>query len=551
MRDAMELIEDQEQRAVMARAFIKQDQLDAVQLLSDLKYLDAKAFDSDSASSDELKAAIHQFRIECRSALASPSIFSNFRALWAKADVQTESQSKLSQSELLLLKQMTGLEGELVFKAIPVKVDVCYRVALYRFSVYGLSKISPNADKLSQQLNTLSGIVDQFKHEKGLVDFLNVLGNQKKVSEFCESSRFTTEGFIGPIFFFNVKKAKQFYKLTGDKIKLNKSKDFLDVVSATSVKTTLQKVLKSPGSKDQIKSYITYTSENKFMLRVLQVKLWVLGLYQGKLDYDFGIESVEALKQLLDLVFKQSDEEELKNILFVANSSQCVVNFQYLLDKHIKPLEAKGSDLALDNYYELIEGEYGQHENEEVRDEAVKLNQTIEDSLLNHAKALHTLKQPKRMYKGKGGFRKFLSRAFKLLKNAAKKIVAFIQKLIKLMGKVVKFIFEEIKEAFLTFKRGLVFLFGKRKVKVDSALYSDYDFDFDGHTLLVQSVSAGQLTSHTQEVQLRAQALYPTIRFVTEVIKWGANLSTPMGWVNVLIKMASMLKDLIRGKLKD
>lgn len=549
--DVLELIPETE-RPTFARALIKQDRLDAIQLLSDLKYLPKRAFEDGIISNEEFKLAIAQFRDECHQSLTEKDNCSNFQQLWDESLINSAiyEEGKLSQEEILLLKDLTALEGEFVFNQSPHSVSIAYRVAIYRFRIYSLiaPHLRPSESLFEAHINTFGQVLQQYKFEGDLHEFLNILGDQLLMSDFCKNSSFSTEGFIGPIFFFRVnhKNARRFNRLTGDRVRLTKPRDFLDGIQARKLQSSLRKVL-SRKPKKQIDNYIL-SNENMFMLRVLQIKLWVLGLYQGKLDHEFGPDTLDALKQFLEMIFEDSQkgEEDLKNILFVINKDQCLINFQYLLENHIMPLETQDEEEnPYEDYYQLLEGDYIDNENQKIRNAAKKLDRELQSNLIAHSQKLITLKKPQRVYKGKRGFKKLISKLTRAIKKVAGKLLGLIRALIKLLAKTIKFIFDEIKEALLTFKRGMSFLFGRRKVSTQQHIITDYDFDFDGHTLFVQDISTVTFSQHLKELQLRSAALYPSIRFVVEVIRWGIQFATGLAWYKILLKMAQLLKDLL------
>ncbi|WP_186757767.1 hypothetical protein [Echinicola salinicaeni] len=555
--DVLELV-PKDERTLLSKALIKQNALDTIQLLSDLYYLPRKAFEDETISNEELGMAIDLFRDECKICLEQKEADSNFRKIWQESMVNSAHfvTGKLSPEEILLLKDLTALEGELVFNNFPSQMGIGYRIAFYRFRTYSLisPQLKPNQAKFTLQKDLMEQVLRKYKYPGTLYDFLNILGDQFKLSEFCMHSNFSKKGFIGATFFFEVKnsKAKRFNKLTGKRLRFTKRKDFLSGIQNIALRKALDGILRQKPKK-QIDNYIK-SQENKFMLRVLQVKLWVLGLYQGKLDHDFGPLSLTALKEFLEMLFEQNkqNQDELKNILYIIKNDQCILNFQYLLEKYIIPIEDQEIEhKAYEEYYQILEGKHLEHESTKIRKEAKILDENFKSSLIDHSKKLIATKKPARIYKGKRGFNKFVSKITKWIKNIASKLLRLIKSLIKLLAKTIKQIFEEIKEAILTFRQGMSFLFGRRKIISHHQIITDYDFDFDGHSLLLSNKSEDFFQDHLKELRIRSNALYPSIRFATEVIKWGLRFATGLVWPKIFLKMAQILRNHMIRSAKD
>lgn len=566
MIDVIDLIPE-ERRSDFDQAFEKQDQLESLQLLSDLRYLPLKVFDNQFVSEDKFKGAIDKFRSEYEVAKEDRES-SNFHEIYNESlALDHEDSEKLSERDIFLLKSLTGLESELIISSVPVtsQVSLLSRVIIYRFRIYDLIKnFSPAASLTKENLNKIKSVVTNFEFQDSWIDFANMLANQQELSDFCiNSSRLNKLMFDTTIFFsIKSKNGKQFVKEFGSDVK-NLS-FFLRVLPEGKSKSSIKSLLSYPDKEEVSQDLITkiQVSENQFLLRVLQVKLWILGLYDGRLDHDFGPLTFKALNEyLLFLEDKPGfNRRELSKILYVLESNQCALNFEYLLIKHINPIEGiriKEKHSSVSQVYDFVLEEKNdiksikKSEKMKIEKGRKNLNKQLEHQLVEQAKSIVDGQRQRRQYKGRKGILKIFSKLFNLARKVVKTIIKLIKKLIDIIKKSIKIIFNEIKEAIQAFGRGLSFLFGKRIVSKHHSIKTDFDFDFDGITTLTSQPTEEKIKAHITAMKEKASAIYPTLKFIKIVIQWGIRLGAgPIGWIQIIIGIAKLFKDYLLTKLK-
>lgn len=565
VEDAFEIFEDTKVRDEFRQAFEKLDEIEVIQLLSDLKYLPRRAFDDGILDDSEKNRAIQRFREEYLEALSRPDS-SNLDEIQRESEIIEEEEelvNALTLREVFVLKEITGLDNELIIHDIEKnQSSLLSRVLLYRYRVYDcVSDVFPNHKLTSTVIQKLEKSAREIGFKGDWLAFGNLLANQQKLSAFCVSSPVLTNNVFGDCIFImtNSNDGREVIKELGGSIK--RKRRFLRTVASDAAKNIVSDFIYHNKPDEVIKEVKKYLKlkPNVFMRRVLQVKLWTMGLYQGRLDHDFGPLSIKALSDFLMTIIDNPNKgkEELGKILYNLRRDPCIVNINYLLRAHFIPVEMAEQPMeqsSVSQIFDFVLAEkmsvqsFKVKQRVEIKQETKDLTSSLKTELQNESKEIiqgetHTRR---RQYKAKKGIMKFFSKLFKFLKNAYTKLKKLFEKLFRLIKKVTSIIYNEIREAFQNFKHGLKFLFGKRIVKPTPFITTDYDFDFDGVTRIHAMPSTEDIEMHTKTIKRYSSAVYPTLNFVRIVIKWGLRFATgPIGWVKILVGIAKLFKEML------
>jgi hypothetical protein len=138
--EALDIFDDKKVKNEFDLAFNKLDEIEMIQLLSDLKYLPWKAFEDGIVQASEKINAIKRFRTEYADALNSPEM-SNLNQIKFSSEIIEEEEQlphQLSQREVHVLKELSGLDKELIIKDVKKEENsILSRVLIYRYRVYG------------------------------------------------------------------------------------------------------------------------------------------------------------------------------------------------------------------------------------------------------------------------------------------------------------------------------------------------------------------------------------------------------------------------------
>lgn len=568
MVEAFNVIKDNEVRNEFSEAFDKLDHIELIQLLSDLKYIPFKAFEDNFVDKTELANAIALFRLEYQNALALPeaSSINEIRLASELIEFELPLANQLTRRELFILKEIVGLDSELLIHEVQLgECTLVSRVILYRYRVYDLhTKILPNQRITEDVIKKLNASAKDIGFTHGWLALGNLFANQEALSVFCLESAVLSKNIFGHCIFIELpsKEGKRLIRELGSSIK-SRRRFARNIASQPARRIILD--LSSNNIDDDIKEnqVDTYISEmaNKFMRRMLQIKLWTMGLYQEKLDHDFGPITTMALVEYVQTI--SDDEDELSRILFNLGNHQCAINIRYLITKHFIPVEQSAIhtdhtsvsqifDFVLEDKSHVSSIRRNKRKQRKIKRESQKLKKTLEVDLRTESDTIIKGTQKKvRQYKARRGILKFFSKLFKFVKNIFNKILQLIKKLLNLIKKTIKIIYVEIKEAFQHFRDGLHFLFGNRVINPTTAITTDYDFDFDGITKIHTKPSAEALQMHSATIKRYASALYPTLNFVRIVITWGIRFAQgPIGWVKILVGIAKLFREMLSKKAK-
>lgn len=568
--EAFDLIDEDDVRKEFTKAFKELDRMEIIQLLSDLGYIPDKAFDDGIIDPGERQEAIELFRAELKQVENAPKL-SNIQQIILESEMisnEIQSSPELTRSEIYILKEITGLDEELVIKQIPEdQVSLLSRIFIYRYRIYDLLQDDVKAGHkfTSSIIKAIkSSITDIHDDPEDWLEFGNILADQQKLSNFCITSPKLNNRFDSNCIFISIdnQKGKELIQNLGDKI--DQDKRFIRTLSNRKIKEYVRK-LRDYEDREEVKGFVADKFKfpsNRFMRRLLQVKLWMTGLYQGTLDHDFGPLTITALNEFMMTVLEDEDKngkKELGRIMYNLGTDQCIINIHYLLIEYFIPTEnseippdqtsvSQVFDFVLEDKAPVTT--FSTQDQRKIKTDREKLTDSLRTELRTESKNVIDPKSRNlRKYKAKKGIAKFFQKVFKFVKNVFDKIKTLFKKLFRLIKKVAKIIYTEIKEAFQTFRDGLKFLFGNRVINPTSSITSDYDVDFDGITVIHSKPSAEDIQTHIDDLERYSSAIYPTLNFIKNVIKWGIRFATGgLGWMKILLAIAKIFKDIIRKK---
>ena len=568
MVEAFNLIENSSVRNEFHQAFKKLDYIELIQLLSDLKYIPIKAFEDNNIDSTELANAIARFRSDYNDALELQDASNLNEIKLASEFIEPEEPlpNQLTRRETFILKEIVGLNNELIIHKIKIgECTLFSRVIIYRYRVYDLIRtVLPNHRITDNVIKKLETSANGIGFKNGWLELGKLLANQEALSSFCLSSSVLSKNIFGYCIFIELssKEGRKVIRGLGSDIKTKRR--FPNAIASKVAQRIINKLISHNEPVEvtaQVNGYINNIA-NKFMRRILQVKLWVMGLYQGRLDHDFGPLSIAALVEYLMTITEREaiGKEELGRILYNLGNDQCIISIRHLIIKHLIPVET--SDIhenhsSVSQIFDFVLEDKTSvksikaNKKKIIEAESQELKKNLEVNLRNESKTiLKKGKRKVRQYQAKKGIMKFFSKLFKFVKNAFRKLLKLIKKLFRLIKKSIKIIYSEIKEAFQSFRDGLNFLFGNRIINPTSSITTDYDFDFDGITRIHSKPSSADIQEHTATIKRYASALYPTLNFVRIVIKWGIRIASgPIGWVKILVGIAKLFREMLNREV--
>jgi len=458
-----------------------------------------------------------------------------------KAPFHEHSLSNMTVDEIDLLEELSSFDNP---KAIAPylmegQTNLYSRVLHYRLNLYGFAfnvRQPFGADSLAilDQINSLIPSAGLSR-----LDLIDMLDEPKKLCALLLKEA----SFENRLIYFKSRDKKVKRKIDGW------------------VNVAFRKRLKAMLSREEYKKFFSAsetaphrvttkikTPVNVFLVRLLQIRLWMLGYYEGKIDNDFSILTIEALDDFLD------DEDikfnsmvlELKTGRKDKAYTYGVLNAEEILSASMDNAEKSPADLtALGTLYEKQVANNPQGHFEDNLNE--QLQKLPEESRKN-------LSLGRRIYLGISGIAKGIFRGLKkiagLFKKMIKKALAFIRKLARLL-------YVEAAKALKVFFTGISFLLGKRRIITihdRHMISSRYHFDFDQVSLASKGVGDRLIQKHQDQERFVIESMPKALKVVSEVIKWISRiskLSTPVGWVSLVLQIIKILKDLLVEKKRS
>jgi hypothetical protein len=411
------------------------------------------------------------------------------------------------------------------------KVNFASRLLSYRINIYG-GNSNPKEPYSLATKNWLDNVSQWFSINKISAEILvDLLDEPKKITELLLKE----PDFEDRILYFKTNDKKIKRSIRGRKRLFGKklsNKAYKILFNKENLKVS------------KLRSKVN-TAENLFLTRLLQIRLWMLGYYEGKIDNLFSIKTIDALDDFLDdedIKFNQM-VLELRTGKRDKAYSYALLNVQEILAASIDNTEKQSDDLSKI----VVEIESLQQSSKKY-DLEMHVNKSISNA---SEKAYNNLSKGRRIYLGITNFAKGLLRG---LKRIFKKIENFINKIKTVATKIGKFFLVESGKALKVFFSGIAFLLGKRENRTslgNSFIFSKYDFDFDQINISSPNVKKELLDKHIEKERDQINSMNTSLTVVTNIIKWVitiSKLTTPLVWVSFVFQIIKEVKEVLIKK---
>lgn len=454
---------------------------------------------------------------------------------------------ELSEYELDFLAHVSDIEGGFrltdfnlnILKEDPLLV----RILRYRLHILGLlQEINEHYDEeVSDTINALKPWLEvtTIPEVIQLLDNFNLLMDKASRKQW-------SKGFRNMIFF-------QFKEKHSIDYDLQWFEGYLWMLPQKDREYYLEEVLNKPWLTKKARTHIDSvisTPFNDFMIRLIQIKIWLIGSYDKKIDGDMGGFSVKALKDLHDMAdnIREEGSEKMvepKRYLIKLGKGYWALNYKYLMLHGLPRIEpdevdiASGTKAISAQLNELVE----KAENPNDRQMIIA---AIEESVQEGLKEKKPRKK-KKFRKAKGFMRhaiNFFKKIGRWVSSRINDLVRAIKNFFKWVKTGVSYIIRELKEAFKKMAMALKFFFSSRIVKTgeNNELVSDFDADFDVVNRISGNPDSSLYDEHHQKISVILHATGDTF----EILKIGIPIliklaAGPVAWIREGIRLVRLL----------
>ncbi len=511
------------------------------EVLDNLGYIAINQNMEDVDLSDEvILSGIRLFREEY---LAFRSVFPGMLEL-------DQSTEELTEDELEYLHKISSLDGDFALENYLLEEihnsALLSRVLNRRLSILSIfqetitAEVSEQVPEQLEKLRNWCGLesISEVIRLTGDIDSLaNQLANQDTYGESnyhhivyfkdkkrsLRSSRFRPDSDL------------EWFKFRFDGFIPEESKKFFELASTKEEK--IQLVLE-----DDL---------NKLMTRLVQIKLWMFGTYQGLLDNDMGPLTMEGLSSLMDYIQDNYDREEgysMKNLVVPLEKDYWALNATYLFKAFLKVLEEmEESRESGENEPKTLSEEIGSFINQPGFSETDK-NKILQEVNFQIESDYSPVRNRKAKTRGSKGFLRsigaFFSRIGKLISKGIRYIIQRVRKLFEWFKNGAKVLLRELKKIYNMIQCGLSFFFSKRKVTTESnscRIVTDFDSNFDCVTYLTNG-DQSTIALHIQKNKELSLALDEASVFLGSVISIAVKVAMgPLGWIQLGIETIKYL----------
>jgi hypothetical protein len=288
------------------------------------------------------------------------------------------------------------------------------------------------------------------------------------------------------------------------------------------------------------------------MTRLVQVRLWLLGTYPGRLDNDLGPLSLDAICALTDYVrenFDGSSNVSIGNLLMHIDGDYWILNVPYLFKALLPELDTPGEKDDSDPPAQFLSQEIGRLPGSRGLSQKAQesILETLDEKLQKgYASAFHPRRKP-HTRAGKGLLRstgRFFRRLGELIRKGIRKARQMLKKLFRWFRNAVQVIWCELKDSYSVMTRALSFFFSDRKIitsRGGQSIVTDYDQGFDSITTLTPG--ARPLVSvHIRSIEAYACDLTEASTIAGTILFLALKaLTGPCGWLRLGIEAIKCL----------
>lgn len=451
----------------------------------------------------------------------------------------------LSEEELDFLHELSSLEGEFELHHYPLKKigqnPILSRVLNWRLgilSIFNKNITNQLSDDLTNHLNLLGSWCNISDHEQ----IIDLLGNMENLSLAIAKQDFYPDSDYRHLIYFknSYKKLKdQDVKFTSNRKRFESRLPFIPQES----QNTLNLVQKKKVAFDSFQN----DQLHQLMTRLVQIRLWLLGNYQGKLDNDLGPLSITGIHSLISYIHESYGGKQgykMSDLLMRLGNDRWVLNVSYLFKALLPVLVRMESDKKMETISEEFSTIINKLEKEEDKKEVLKvIDQQIKTEFESPSKRKSKTRGGKRLLRSIG---RFFKRIGDFIKDGIEWVIQSIKNLFKWFKNGIKILVRELKKAFHMAKTALSFFFSKRIVKsqnTKSQLITDYDFNFDSLTTVI-GTDKELIEEHIRKNRWITYALEEVSEFLGEVISIAIKIAKgPMGWIQLGIEVIKYLVD--------
>ncbi len=559
--------------------FARVHRLECLEVLDNLGYVTAdRNTGNDGLTSGELAEGTARFREEHQtSSQAFPEgfeqsgkdeAFMQFPAFYKQTqEPQSESVDQLlSEEELSFLHRLSSLEGEFDlhrFSLEQISSDALLcRVLNFRLSMLGIFDITPGPHPDARWpfcLEKLAGWCGLTDHSQ----VIELLGDVEKLSEtLARQDRYPGSRYHHFVCFKSSAQrlSKRMQPQAGDKQRFRSRFPF---IPGESIARFEQAISDRKQMEDEINDEL-----NQLMTRLVQIRLWLLGTYLGKLDSDLGPLSLEGITSLMDYFrenFGKSKGFVLSDLLMHLRGDYWALNATYLFKAFLPVLEEMNEKRGSKSPTRTISEEIGRLLSDPNTSPQAKesILAAINEELQNKPPAaVHPQRKP-RTRAGKGLLRsigRFFRHVGELIGKGIKRVIRILKKLFRWFKNTARVIWRELKEIYSVMSRAITFFFSKRTittVRGGERIVTDFDGGFDSVTVLparsafgseLKSVSAfkskpelkikpgsgSMIQAHIRTIESHSQALAHASAFAGTIISIALKVMTgPCGWIRL------------------
>lgn len=503
--------------------------LECEEVLDDLGYVDLNRNDDNLAlDAQVIKSLVLLFRLEYKE---------SFKAFHSYDQFSRIKEESLTEAELDFMQEITSMEGEFdlhkfTLEQIEGNKLLC-RILNYRLNILSVFEVAIN-NSLSENCKRAFDQLKIWTNKSTDSEIITLIGDVDELTEvisYENSKQSLNHNFA----FFGAQKKR--FKIPA--IEKGSNWDYF-VQGAFGVKKAFTDQIET-WKESKPASLDVGNKLNQLQLRLIQIRLWLYGSYEGKLDNDIGPLTVTAIDDALNFALGENSkaaEDILRSTIHYMGKEMWVVNVNYLFHQVFPNIfDYKEEDdvpfTLSEKIAELVDGVEEQGEKDELM---ASINERIDQSINE---------QPKRKVKTRGGrgffksIRRFFRNVGEIIKNGVRGIIDFLNSLFNRIKNGLRILLREIKKIVDMIKTALRFFFSKRMIN-SKGILTDYDSGFDNVTLVGNQETS--IEAHKDKIEYIARSMEETSGFLGVTVKILISaLKGPYGWLQLGIDLIKYL----------
>lgn len=464
------------------------------------------------------------------------------------------TETKVADEDLNLekLAELTAIDGSFPLSAFSIEQiardPILVRILNFRLVVLGVITKHPGKQFYGNTKSKLKWLAKVFKLK--VSDMLALTDDfEQLMCVFSKIQVFADTDFTGLVFFENPVDSNVERNFRNSKRFIHEAEETASVLAEDQLRV-IRRCMSGMRRNSRTLRMSTqrkirdWSADSVALLaaRLVQIKLLLLGNYDGKLDAKMHSLSLLALKSFCEMTNHEVEEEasekvDIKRFLVKLNDHWWALNTTYFFGLQEEDTDTSQHDekapRSIADHIQKLSDELPEQDRS-------KLFDAVENEV---HKRFQVGKRPKQTKTSRGFFQRigsFFKKIYNAVVRGIKAVLNAIKKLFEWVKNGIRILLQEIAKAVRSLKTAISFVFSERVLSTDS-IVTHFDGDFDAITSIRGQEAPEAFSKHIEKLQSQQQEVLQSANILNHVLPLIIRLlKPPFGWLAAATELVRM-----------